>query len=113
MTFRNKMLVLWTKITPPGAPTDLAEAFDGLKRSFWKAAAPAAMAKEKIMRTYMEREIADLNDVIDELESRDEGTEIDMLRDTNLAFRKTIDILQPRVADLEVENEALREKLNG
>ena len=113
MTIRNKLLVAWSRIMPANAPTDLAEAFDGLKRSFWKAAAPAALAKEKVKRVYMEREIADLNDQIEELEARDEDTEIEALRRTNLSFRKTIDVLQHRVADLEAENEALKAKLEG
>ena len=45
----NLQIIIW-KLLPPNFPTDLAEAFDGAKRAFWKAAAPAALAKEKVMQ---------------------------------------------------------------
>ena len=113
MTIRNKLFVAWSRIMPANAPTDLAEAFDDLKRGFWKAVAPAAIAKEKVKRVYMEREIAELLDQIEQMEAEDEDTEIEALCDTNLSFRRTIDILQHRVAELEAENKSLKEKLEG
>lgn len=113
MTIRNKLLVAWSRIMPANAPTDLAEAFDDLKRGFWKAISPAALAKERVKRVYMEREIADLNDRIEELEEFDVDREVEILRDTNLEFRKTIARLQDRIADLEAENKALMERLES
>lgn len=105
---------LWAKvysILPPNFPTDLAEAFDGAKRSFWKAAAPAELAKEKITRTYLERVIAELNDRIETLEEVEPGSELDITRKTMQTFRKRIDEMQYRIAELESENQSLREQL--
>ena len=108
MKFKDKVLVRAACLLPPNFPTDLAEAFDDLKRAFWKAAAPAAFAKEKIKRVYLEREVANLNDRIDELESIEPGSELEIMQRTNMDFRRTIKRLQDRVAELEEENLRLR-----
>ena len=106
----NLQIIIW-KLLPPNFPTDLAEAFDGAKRAFWKAAAPAALAKEKVMRIYMERELQELNDRIEELENIDPDTELAITRDTNLQFRRRLDWMQHQIGMLEEENAALRAKL--
>ena len=110
---RNELMVLWSRITPPNFPTDLAEALDGLKRAFWTAAAPAAYAKERSVRIAMERELADPNARVEELEDFSGDDEIRILRDTNTQFRKRISLMQDRIADLETENAELKKKLEG
>lgn len=105
---------LWAKamrLLPPNFPTDLAEAFDGAKRSFWKAAAPAELAKEKVKRIYMERSIAELNDRIEELEAIEPGSELEITRQTMQTFRRRISDMQGRIEQLEAENQSLREQL--
>ena len=111
LKMKEKLWVTAKRILPPNFPTDLAEAFDGAKRAFWKAAAPAALAKEKIVRIYMERELQELNDRIEELENIDPDTELAITRDTNLQFRRRLDWMQHQLGVLEEENAALRAKL--
>ena len=111
MKLKDKIqLRIWT-LLPPNFPTDLAEAFDDLKRAFWKAAAPAELAKEKLARIFLERELAAQNDRIEELESVDPDTRIGVLEENNLRFRRTIARMQDRVEELEEENRLLKERL--
>ena len=111
MKLKDKIqLRIWT-LLPPNFPTDLAEAFDDLKRAFWKAAAPAALAKEKVTQIYLERALAELNDRIEELESAEPGSELEIVRQTNLYFRRRISRMQDRIAELEEENRLLKERL--
>ena len=46
-----------------------------------KAAAPAALAKEKVLRIYLERELQELNGRIEELENIDPDTELAITQD--------------------------------
>ena len=111
MTRMNKLQAKIWRILPPNFPTDLAEAFDDVKRGFWKAAAPAALAKEKVSRIYLERELQELNDRIEELENIDPDTELAITQDTNMQFRRRIDRMQHQIGLLEEENAALKAKL--
>ena len=63
------------------------------------------------MRIYMERELQELNDRIEELENIDPDTELAITRDTNLQFRRWLDWMQHQIGMLEEENAALRAKL--
>ena len=108
MTWKDKLQIKLWKLLPPNFPTDLAEAFDDLKTGFWKAAAPAALAKEKDTRISLERVIAEQNDRIEELESYDPNTRIGVLEENNLYFRKTIARMQDRIVLLEEENRTLK-----
>lgn len=111
MTFLDRLQIKIWRLLPPNFPTDLAEAFDGAKRTLWKAAAPAEVAKEKILRVYLERVIAEQNDRIEELEAVEPGSELDITRQTNQIFRLRISRLQDRIADLETENRQLKTQL--
>ena len=113
MKLKDKIQLRIWMLLPPNFPTDLAEAFDGAKRAFWKAAAPAELAREKIVRVCLERELAALNDRIDELESIDPDTRIGVLEENNLRFRRTIARMQDRVEELEEENRLLKERLGS
>lgn len=112
MTFMDKLQVKLWRLLPPNFPTDLAEAFDDAKRAFWKAAAPAEVAKEKGYTVYLRRELQDCYDRIEELESAEPGSELDITRQTNLAFRLRLSRMQDRIADLEIENQQLKERLS-
>ena len=92
----------------PSMPSDIADLVDSLKRALWKAVAPASTAHEKNVRIYLERSIAELNDRIDELESVDPDTEIGVLQENNLQFRKKIALMQDRIAELEDEVRRLK-----
>ena len=111
MNLKNKMWITIVRILPPNFPMDLAEAFDDVKRGFWKAAAPATLAKEKVLRIYLERELQELNDRVEELENIDPDTELAITRDTNLQFRRRLDWMQHQLGVLEEENAELRVKL--
>ena len=111
MNLKNKVWTTIARILPPNFPTDLAEVFDDVKRGFWKAAAPAALAKEKVLRIYLERELQELNDRIEELENIDPDTELAITQDTNMQFRRRIDRMQHQIGLLEEENAALKAKL--
>ena len=111
MKLKDKIQLRIWMLLPPNFPTDLAEAFDGAKRAFWKAAAPAELSKEKIVRVYLQRELAALNDRIEELESVDPNTQIGVLEENNLRFRVRIARMQDRIVDLEEENRQLKEQL--
>ena len=111
MTFKDKLQIKIWKLLPPNFPTDLAEAFDDAKRAFWKAAAPAELSKEKMYRVYLQRELRECQDRIEELESVDPNTRIGVLEENNLRFRRTIARMQDRVEELEEENRLLKERL--
>ncbi len=111
MNLKDKIQIRIWKLLPPNFPTDLAEAFDDAKRAFWKAAAPAELAKEKLLNVHLERVIAEQNDRIEELESVDPNTQIGVLEENNLRFRVRIARMQDRIADLEEENRRLKEQL--
>lgn len=113
MNLKDKIQIRIWKLLPPNFPTDLADAFDMLKRGFWKAAAPAALAKEKGIQVYLERVIAEQNDRIEELEAVDPNTRIGVLEENNLTFRMRIARMQDRIVELEEENRALKARLSA
>lgn len=111
MNLKDKIQVRIWRLLPPNFPTDLAEAFDDAKRAFWKAAAPAELSKEKMYRVYLQRELRECQDRIEELESVDPNTQIGVLEENNLRFRVRIARMQDRIADLEEENRQLKARL--
>lgn len=111
MKWYTKLSIRVGRLLPANFPTNLAEAFDQAKRSFWKAAAPTELAKEKIYKTYLKRELQDCYDRIEELEAIEPGTREATMNDTIQLYRKRIDQMQIQMGDLEEENRLLRERL--
>ena len=62
-------------------------------------------------RVYLQRELQECQDRIEELESVDPNTQIGVLEENNLRFRVRIARMQDRIVDLEEENRQLKARL--
>ena len=113
MNLKDRIQIRIWRLLPPNFPTDLADAFDMLKRGFWKAAAPAEIAEEKMFRVHLKRELQECYDRIEELEAVDPNTRIGVLEENNLTFRMRIARMQDRIVELEEENRALKARLSA
>ena len=112
MKFMETAQIKIWKILPANFPTCWTEAFDDAKKAFWKAAAPAELAKEKMLTVYLERVIAEQDDRIEELTAIEPGTRESILQETVELFRKRIDQMQIQMGDLEEENAALKARIS-
>ena len=62
-------------------------------------------------RVYLQRELRECQDRIEELVAVDPNTQIGVLEENNLRFRVRIARMQDRIVDLEEENRRLKEQL--